>query len=154
MNRTVSVILWVAVCLIMGYLSSLMQDNSIEDWYPLLAHSPLSPPGWLFPVAWTLLYTLMGISVGLLAGIRSLYAMVLYVLFVIQFILNIMWTFFFFYLRSPLLGFMDIILLDMFALLYTVGAFVVYKPSAWLFIPYIAWLIFATYLNGYIMLYN
>ena len=154
MKKSLSVVIWVVLCLVLGYLSSLLQSESIVEWYPTLVRSPLSPPNWLFPVAWTLLYILMGISVGLLAGVRTLYATVLYVLFVIQLALNIMWSFFFFYLQDPLIGFMDIILLDMFALLYIVGAFVVNKPSAWLFLPYVIWLMFATYLNGYIMIYN
>ncbi|MBR2638020.1 MAG: tryptophan-rich sensory protein [Bacteroidaceae bacterium] len=154
MKKSLSVAIWVVLCLVLGYLSSLLQSESIVEWYPTLVRSPLSPPNWLFPVAWTLLYILMGISVGLLAGVRTLYATVLYVLFVIQLALNIMWSFFFFYLQDPLIGFMDIILLDMFALLYIVGAFVVNKPSAWLFLPYVIWLMFATYLNGYIMIYN
>lgn len=154
MKKSLSVAIWVVLCLVLGYLSSLLQSESIVEWYPTLVRSPLSPPNWLFPVVWTLLYILMGISVGLLAGVRTLYATVLYVLFVIQLALNIMWSFFFFYLQDPLIGFMDIILLDMFALLYIVGAFVVNKPSAWLFLPYVIWLMFATYLNGYIMIYN
>ena len=52
------------------------------------------------------------------------------------------------------MGFMDILLLDMFVLLYFVGAYVVKRSAALIMLPYILWLAFATYLNGYIMLYN
>ena len=68
--------------------------------------------------------------------------------------MNILWSFFFFYMRSPVMGFMDILFLDMFVMLYFVGAYVVKRASAFIMIPYILWLIFATYLNGYIMLHN
>ncbi|MBQ3538355.1 MAG: tryptophan-rich sensory protein [Bacteroidaceae bacterium] len=154
MKRIVIIALWVLVCLFLGSMSSLFLGDAINDWYPWLVNSQLSPPGWVFPVAWTILYILMGISVGLLYGLRSIYTRFLYVLFVIQLVLNILWTMFFFYLRSPILGFVDIILLDMFVVIYFVGAYVVYRPSAWLFVPYILWLAFATYLNGYIMVNN
>ncbi len=90
----------------------------------------------------------------MLYGVRSIYTRFLYVLFAVQLVLNILWSFFFFYLRSPIMGFMDILLLDMFVLLYFVGAYVVKRSAALIMLPYILWLAFATYLNGYIMLYN
>lgn len=154
MKRSISVLIWIIVCLFLGFMSSLMQSTALSDWYPGLVRSPLSPPDWLFPVAWTVLYILMGISVGLLYGIRSIYTRMLYILFVVQLVLNILWSFFFFYMRSPTLGFMNILLLDMFVLLYFIGAYVVNRASALLMLPYILWLLFATYLNGYIMIYN
>ena len=154
MKRSISVLIWIIVCLFLGFMSSLMQSTALADWYPGLVRSPLSPPDWLFPVAWTVLYILMGISVGLLYGIRSIYTRMLYILFVVQLVLNILWSFFFFYMRSPTLGFMNILLLDMCVLLYFIGAYVVNRASALLMLPYILWLLFATYLNGYIMIYN
>ena len=154
MKRSISVLIWIIVCLFLGFMSSLMQSTALADWYPGLVRSPLSPPDWLFPVAWTVLYILMGISVGLLYGIRSIYTRMLYILFVVQLVLNILWSFFFFYMRSPIFGFIDIILLDMFCVIYFAATYFVYRPSAWLFLPYILWLAFATYLNGYIMIHN
>lgn len=65
-----------------------------------------------------------------------------------------MWSLLFFYMRNPTLGFVDIILLDIFVVIYFAGAYVVNRISAWLFVPYIIWLAFATYLNGYIMMHN
>lgn len=154
MKRFLSVVAWVCLCLAAGYLSSLFQSNAIAEWYPTLERSPLSPPDWLFPVAWTLLYILMGISVGLLYGIRCIYSRFLYVLFALQLILNLLWTIFFFYMQNPILAFVDIVLLDMFVVIYFAGAYVVHRLSAWLIVPYLLWLAFATYLNGYIMIYN
>jgi tryptophan-rich sensory protein len=154
MGKGVSILGWIVICLFLGYMSSIMQSEALVEWYPTLAHSPLTPPDWAFPLAWTVLYILMGISAGMLYGVRSIYTRFLYVLFAVQLVLNILWSFFFFYLRSPIMGFMDILLLDMFVLLYFVGAYVVKRSAALIMLPYILWLAFATYLNGYIMLYN
>lgn len=154
MKKVIPVIFWVSVCLILGFLSSLLQREAIVEWYPTLQRSPFSPPDWVFPIAWTILYILMGISVGLLHNIRSIYTRFLYLLFGVQLLLNILWSFFFFYMRNPTLGFVDIIMLDIFTVIYFAGSFFVKRISAWLFLPYIIWLAFATYLNGYIMINN
>ena len=63
-------------------------------------------------------------------------------------------AFFFFYLRSPLLGFANILVLDVLVVYYMIESYPVKKSSAYLFVPYLLWLILATYLNGYILMYN
>lgn len=154
MKRFYSVVIWVCVCFAVGAVASFLQSDALSEWYPYLNKSSLTPPAWVFPVAWSILYLLMGISVGLLYGVKSIYSTVLYLVFVMQLVLNFLWSIFFFLFRSPLLGLLCIVMLGMFAVLYFVGAFVVKRLSAWLFLPYILWLAFATYLNFYIFLYN
>lgn len=154
MKRFYSVVVWVAVCFVIGLIASLLQSEAISEWYPYLQKSSLTPPAWVFPVAWGILYLLMGISVGLLYGVRSIYSTILYLVFIMQLVLNFLWSIFFFVFRSPLLGLLDIMMLLIFSLLYFAGAVVVKRLSAWIFAPYILWLLFATYLNFYIFLYN
>ena len=154
MKRFYSVVIWVVVCFAMGVFASFLQNDAIIEWYPYLQKSSLTPPSWVFPLAWSILYLLMGISIGLLYGVRSIYSSILYLIFVMQLVLNFLWSIFFFVFRSPLLGLLDIVMLLIFTFLYIVGAFVVKRLSALLFIPYFLWLLFATYLNFYIFLYN
>ncbi len=154
MKRFLSILLWVIICLVVGGIASYMQSDALAEWYPYLQKSSLTPPGLVFPIVWGALYLLMGISVGLLWGVRSIYSTILYLLFVMQLVLNFLWSIFFFTFRSPVLGLIDIIMLDVFVVLYFVGAFVVKRISAWLFVPYIVWLLLATYMNIYIVLYN
>lgn len=154
MKRFLSILLWVIICLVVGGIASYMQSDALVEWYPYLQKSSLTPPGLVFPIVWGALYLLMGISVGLLWGVRSIYSTILYLLFVMQLVLNFLWSIFFFTFRSPVLGLIDIIMLDVFVVLYFVGAFVVKRISAWLFVPYIVWLLLATYMNIYIVLYN
>lgn len=154
MNRTVSVILWVIVTLVVGLVSSFFQSAASDEWYNALQRSALTPPDWVFPVAWTILYILMGISVGLLYGVRSIFTRMLNIVYLIQLVLNFFWTFLFFYMESPLLALIDIILLDIAALIFFAGAFVVHRSSGWLFLPYLLWLAFASYLNWFVVMYN
>ena len=60
----------------------------------------------------------------------------------------------FFYFRSPLLGFANILVLDVLVIYYMIESYPVRKSSAYLFVPYLLWLLLATYLNGYILMYN
>lgn len=154
MKRFLSVCTWVLICFAMGAVAACFQSDALREWYPHLNISPLTPAGWVFPVAWSVLYLLMGISVGLLHGVRSIYSTILYMLFVMQLVLNFLWSIFFFHFRSPLLGVIDIVMLDIFVLIYFVGAYVVKRASAYLVIPYLLWLAFATYLNMYVAIYN
>ena len=68
--------------------------------------------------------------------------------------LNFLWSILFFYLQSPTLGFINILLLDIALLLYMKRCYDIRKVAFWLNVPYMLWLIFATYLNLYVMVYN
>ena len=154
MKRILTSLFFVILCLVVGYISGLMQAASLETWYPFITKSPITPPAAVFPVVWTILYILMGIVAGILWSRNSIYSRLLFTLFFAQLLFNPLWTFCFFYMQSPLLGFVVIMVLDMLALMYIAGCFVVSKLCGWLTMPYILWLLFATYLNGYIALMN
>ena len=154
MKRLLTSLFFVILCLVVGYISGLMQAASLETWYPFITKSPITPPAAVFPVVWTILYILMGIVAGILWSRNSIYSRLLFTLFFAQLLFNLLWTFCFFYMQSPLLGFVVIMVLDMLALMYIAGCFVVSKLCGWLTMPYILWLLFATYLNGYIALMN
>lgn len=154
MKRVVPVILFVALCLFVGYVSRYLQAVSLAEWYPALVLSPLTPPSSVFPVVWALLYVLMGIAAGIMWGEYSVYSRLLFTLFSLQLVLNVLWSFCFFYMQSPLLGLIVIFAMDMLALMYVAGCFMVRRLAGWLMVPYMLWLLFATYLNGFIAVYN
>ena len=72
----------------------------------------------------------------------------------IQLIVNFLWSVTFFAMRSPLLGLITILILDVLALTYAIYAFGRSRTAGWLFVPYVLWLLFATYLVGYTYLNN
>lgn len=156
-NRMRNKLIIIAVtlaCLIMGYSSSLFQVESLLTWYPYLDKAPLTPPNIAFPIAWTILYIMMGISVGLIMTSNSPKRFICIKIFIAQFVLNLLWSIFFFYAQNPLMGFIDILLLDLLVIIYIVECAKPFKFSCYLFIPYLLWILFATYLNGYILLNN
>lgn len=123
--------------------------DSLNNWYSTLNKPPFTPPGWLFGPVWTTLYVLMGISAFLVwrKGLNNKAVRRALVCFVVQLVLNGLWSLLFFGLRSPLLGLIDILLLE-FAIILTLICFE--EISGWatlLLVPYLGWVTFAAILN-------
>ncbi|MCD8183530.1 MAG: tryptophan-rich sensory protein [Bacteroides sp.] len=144
----------ILICFFAGLTASYFQADAIKTWYPYLNKPDLTPPNIMFPIAWSIIYLCMGISVGMIILSDLIKKQEFIKLFSIQLILNFAWSILFFYLRNPLLGFVDILALDICVTLYAVRSYPIRKVSSLLFIPYIIWIYFATYLNGYILLNN
>ncbi len=154
-NKVFSLIGFILLCFIIGGIGSVFMQDSLTSWYPNLIKSPYSPANEVFAPVWTILYTLTGISIWLIWDHKNhpLFFDAALVFFV-GLILNVGWTFCFFFLKNPLLGFADIIALDFSAMLLLFFFCKIRKAAGLLLIPYLAWLFFATYLNGYIIWAN
>lgn len=130
-----------------GALAGVLSRKGLETVYPLLQKSPLTPPGAVFPVVWTVLYLLMGIGLALVVdkgGANVLQAVVLWAL---QLALNFSWSLLFFAGGDYLASLFCLAILWG-AILAMIAAFaVVSRPAAWLQIPYLLWVTFAGYLN-------
>ena len=147
-----ALIISILIPIAIGALSALFSNNMSS--YATLVKPPLSPPSFIFPIVWSILYFCMGISIGLIWNTKHRKRKILRWLFSFQLLLNFTWSIYFFYFQNPFLGFIDILLLDIFVIYYMMKSYSIKKMSSLLFIPYILWLLLATYLNGYIMLYN
>ena len=106
----------------------------------------VSPPGIVFPIAWTIIYLLIGISYTLLKE-KGEVPKETKQLYYTQLVFNYLWTFIFFVFRLRLLSVLWIIILDVLVIVMTYQFYKQNKLSGILLIPYILWLIFATYLN-------
>ncbi len=106
----------------------------------------LSPPGIVFPIAWTIIYLLIGISYTLLKEKGEL-PKETQQLYYTQLIFNYLWTFIFFVFRLRLLSVLWIIILDILVIIMTYQFYRQNKLSGILLVPYVLWLLFATYLN-------
>lgn len=151
MKKFIAYPIAIAVCLGVGYLSSLMQTEALREWYPTVVKSPLSPPNMVFPIVWTALYILMGLSLGECFRTDNMRAVLPWVL---QLVANFLWTLFFFRLRDPLLGLVDLLLLIVLTIWYMSSASRTSSGAGWLMAPYLLWLLFATYLNWYVYANN
>lgn len=157
MSKIIKIIIMVSVCLGLGYMSGQVTQSSVETWYPTLVKPSFNPPNWAFPVAWTTLFMFMGIAAGLVwAKIEEKLKKVQIALlfFGLQLILNALWSILFFGLRNPRFALIEIILL--WILIYQ--TYLKFKrinaTAGYLFIPYLAWVGFATILNGSIVYLN
>ncbi|MEM8839430.1 MAG: TspO/MBR family protein [Pseudomonadota bacterium] len=123
-----------------------------SEWYEGLNKAPFNPPNFAFPIAWSLLYIMIGIA-GARVWIAELRGLpVLFWIF--QLGLNGFWSFLFFGLQAPLLS-----LIEAFFFLVSIGAFIgvtwrFERTAAVLFVPYFVWVSFAILLNLWIVLYN
>lgn len=154
MRKVIHFIIPIAICFIVGLTASYFQSDSISSWYPTLNKPSLTPPNIAFPIAWSIIYLLMGISIGLILNSDYKKKGVLIVLFAVQLFFNFTWSIVFFYMQNPLLGLINIIILDILIIYYVIKSSRINSVSAWLFMPYLLWILFATYLNGYISFYN
>ena len=114
--------------------------------YNDLIKPTLSPPGIVFPIAWTIIYLLIGISYTMLKE-KGEVAKETKQLYYIQLIFNYLWTFIFFVFKLRLLSVLWIIILDVLVIIMTYQFYKQNKLSGILLIPYVLWLLFATYLN-------
>ena len=149
-----SVLKFVVLSLLVGYVSSLLQRESMSTWYPLLNKSSLTPPGNVFALVWGALYILMGISAGLVWGRRTSASWMLLIMFLLQLFLNLLWSFCFFYMQLPLLALVVLLALFLTVAAYVVGCYGQNRLAAFLNVPYMLWLLFATYLNAYVVVFN
>lgn len=148
-------ILCIAIPLLVGVVSALLSGGGMEV-FASVNKPPLAPPAWLFPVAWTILYTLMGISSYLVltseASTEAIQeAMNIYSL---QLLVNFLWPTFFFNFKWYLFAFFWLVLLWLLVLLMIWKFKDISKLAALLNIPYLLWLTFAGYLNFSIWLLN
>ncbi|WP_165003314.1 MULTISPECIES: TspO/MBR family protein [unclassified Enterococcus] len=139
---------------VLGFLSGLLSGNPGSYYYSLQLPS-FAPPSWLFGPMWTLLYLLMGISLYLLLNHENRkQRQTMVTLFVIQFIFNLLWTFFFFNLKNNLVAAIDITLLVIFLSMLMYHLWLNKRIVSWLMLPYYIWVLFATLLNYSIYFLN
>lgn len=140
--------LWIGLVEAAGLLSGLLSRVGMENFSQTVAQPPLSPPGWLFPVVWTILYALMGISAARIwlsppsdSRSRGLNR------FLAQLIMNFFWSPIFFNTGAYGFALLWLLLLWVLVVLMIFSFRKVDKTAALLQIPYLIWLTFAAYLN-------
>lgn len=145
----------IAIPLIVGIVAGLLTKNSVEV-FAILEKPPLAPPAWLFPVVWTILYILMGISSYIIltsdASREEIEDAIK--IYIYQLIVNFLWPTFFFNFQWYLFSFVWLVLLWILVFIMIRKFYDISKVAAYLNVPYIIWLTFAGYLNAGIWLLN
>ena len=141
----INTITLVLITLIVGSLAS--SNTGTDTWYQGLIKSSLNPPGYVFGIVWPILYLFMGITAW-----RNIDNIKIY--FYIQLFLNAIWSWLFFSFQLPLVALFDIWLLIFINIKILIMVLKEDKLAAFLYTPYLVWLLFASYLNLFIVLNN
>lgn len=130
---------------LMGSLSGSGEDNR---WFAMLIKPTFQPPGWLFGVAWSLLYAMQGLALAIIIDARNARGRTTALcLFAFQLTLNLAWSPTFFLLHQVSAALVLIVLILLAAIATTIIFARVRRSAAWLMLPYLAWLTFASALN-------
>ncbi|ACZ41998.1 TspO and MBR like protein [Thermobaculum terrenum ATCC BAA-798] len=139
---------FIAICEGVGLIGSIPTAQNIPSWYSEIRKPSFTPPNWLFGPVWTILYMLMGIALYIVSLKEdNPLKRTATKLFFIQLALNLLWSYIFFGLRSPRLGFIEIVTLVAFIAMTIRAVARVSVIAAVILIPYLAWSMFATVLN-------
>jgi translocator protein len=153
-NKIILLFLSLLFCYGIEFCSSFFTRAGMGSWYSSLNRPSWTPPNLLFPIAWTILYTMIGSSLWLILCNSKAYSPKVFIAFFIQIFLNFTWSISFFYLNSPALGFINILLL-LFSIAWNIHVFRPFSRLASnLLIPYLIWVIYATALNYSILVLN
>lgn len=138
----------IILALLPGIIGSIFtKDNVQSDWYQLNKPS-FTPPNYVFPIVWTTLYLLIGISLYLAwTSAKKTQKGKLAKLFALNLILNLFWTPLFFLLQNPILSLIDMYLLIISTIWLIIFIYKINKTSSLILIPYLIWITFASFLN-------
>jgi translocator protein len=139
----------VPLILLLGFASGRVVPAGDESgWYRALAKPALNPPGIVFPIAWSILYVLMGLALAVVLNARGARGRgVAVALFVVQLVLNLIWTPLFFGAHQVTWALVDLVALVIVAIATTLAFSRVRRGAAWLMVPYLVWISFAACLT-------
>ena len=145
---------WVELCLCLiivfsvGFIGSMFTAEAINtDWYESIKPS-ITPLSFVFPIVWNILFFLIGLSLYFnWVKSKGIGRKKVIIVFSINFILNILWSFFYFKLKNPNLAFIEIIILIISIISMIYVSWKINKKAAYLLIPYLLWVCFAGVLN-------
>lgn len=153
-NSLTDLLLFVLGAELAGVLSALLSGGSFGEYYAALAKPPLSPPGWVFPVVWAVLYALMGISAYLVFTAANEGRKKALWVYAAQLFVNFLWSPVFFGLKQIKAAAFVITVLVLLAAVMTALFGRIRKAAALLNIPYLIWLLYAAYLNFGVLFLN
>jgi len=152
----IKLVMSILICQCAGIIGSFFTRRSIPEWYVFINKPVFNPPNWVFAPVWVSLFIMMGIAAFLVwrkglctPGVRSAL-----MIFLLQLVLNSLWSIVFFGNRSILGGLVVIVVLWLAILWAIIKFFAISKPAGVLLIPYIAWTSFAFILNVALVVLN
>lgn len=154
-GKAVSLIISLVLAYATAFVGTLFTAPAIDSWYATLTKPELNPPNWVFGPVWTILYALMAVAAWRVYEKRtSVHVRAVLSLYGAHLVLNALWSIVFFGMQNPPLALAVILALLAAICALTVMFFRIDRVAAYLMLPYIAWVSFATYLNVSIVMLN
>ena len=147
-----NLIISILIPVIIGFLGSIV--GNVMNGFDGINKPAFTPPAIVFPIAWTILYILMGISSYLIFESDSSEKDSALLIYGIQLVINSLWTFFFFNLKWFLFSFVLVLIILLLVIVMIIKFYKINKTAAYLQIPYVVWLIFAAILSYNVFLLN
>lgn len=156
MKKFIAPVLFVVASQLAGFVGSFFTVTNVGSWYQTVNKPSFNPPNWIFGPVWITLYFLMGIAAYLVWKNWSANkdAKTATIFFFVHLVFNALWSFLFFGLQNPKLAFFEIIVLWLMILALIKIYYGINKVAAYLLVPYLLWVSFASILNFYIWRLN
>lgn len=148
------IIIAISIAHSIGYIGNIATATSVDMWYEVLSKPSFNPPSWVFAPVWFILYTLMGYSSYLIYKSKHKLRTIALSLYATQLFLNALWSIIFFGIQNIQLAFLEIIALLVIIIINAYYNYKINKTAAYLYIPYIVWVSFATFLTYNILVLN
>ena len=152
--RTKSLIKNITIPLVMGALAGFLTNGDVKEFMATAKQPFFAPPGWIFPVVWTILYALMGFAAYVIENTSSPRKSRALTVYYIQLFFNFVWSFIFFSAGNYLFAFVWIIILWVLIIATILEFKMIKNRAAYILIPYLIWVTFAAVLNFSIFLLN
>lgn len=155
MEKIIKLTISLIIPLLIGFLGSFFTTSSVNSWYTTINKPFFNPPNWIFAPVWTVLFILIGLSfyyVWINNFDNQKYKVIS--IYYAQLFLNLLWSILFFGMRSPLFSLIEIIILCVVIVFNILIFYKVSKKAGLLLLPYLFWVIFASFLNFSIYMLN
>ena len=157
-NNIVTLIIAIIIPLVVGGMSSFLTKDAMMI-FDSVKKPPLSPPGIMFPIVWTILYVMMGVSSDLIYKEKDnvnvkVEVKNLLIIYTVQLVFNFFWSIIFFKFAMYKFAFVWLLILWALVLLYIIKSYKINKVASYLMMPYLMWMTFAGYLNIMIAILN
>jgi translocator protein len=149
MSKAIKLIISIVICQLAGVIGAFFTSPNISGWYAGLVKPAFNPPSWIFGPVWTTLFLLMGIAFYFIWQKANKNKLVRFamIFFIVHLVFNTLWSILFFGLQNPGLAFLEIIILLAMIILLVEKFAKIDKRAAWLLVPYLLWVSFASILN-------
>lgn len=150
----IKLVFFIVICQLAGIIGSLATVPAVDTWYDTLTKPAFTPPDWIFGPVWVTLYLLMAVAAYLVSQSDASGKKRAFTVFFVQLVLNSLWSILFFGFKSPALAFVELLILWIIIVATTILFWLHSRWAGILFVPYLAWVSFAAFLNYAIMRLN